>query len=73
MNNFKRARLIQGMTQAELADALHVSIVSVCKWELGRGLPKAKRLNEVAKVLHTTVSDLLDEQHEGRRVDGETA
>lgn len=69
MNSFRRARLIQGMTQAELADALGVSTVTVCKWELGRGLPKAKRLKEVADTLHTTVSDLLDEP-EGRTADG---
>ena len=65
MNNFRRARLIQGMTQAELANALGVSTVTVCKWELGRGLPKAKRLKEVADALHTTVSDLLNEPERG--------
>lgn len=70
MNSFKRARLIQGLTQAELADALGVSTVTVCKWELGRGLPKAKRLKEVANILHTSVSDLLDESQEGRQADG---
>lgn len=65
MNNFKRARLIQGLTQAELADALGVSTVTICKWELGRGLPKAKRLKEVANILHTTVPELLKEQDGG--------
>ena len=69
MNSFRRARLIQGMTQAELANALGVSTVTVCKWELGRGLPKAKRLKEVADALHTTVSDLLNEP-ERRSADG---
>ena len=72
MNNFRRARLIQGLTQTELADALGVSKVSVCKWELGRGLPKAKRLPEVARVLHTTVPELLDER-ERRPADGEAS
>ena len=69
MNSFRRARLIQGMTQAELANALGVSTVTICKWELGRGLPKAKRLKEVADALHTTVSDLLNEP-ERRSADG---
>ena len=69
MNNFKRARLIQGLTQAELAEALGVSTVTICKWELGRGLPKAKRLKEVANILHTTVPELLKEP-EGRTADG---
>lgn len=70
MNNFKRARLIQGLTQAELAAALGVSAVTVCKWELGRGLPKAKRLKEVASILHTTIPELLDEPQERRQPDG---
>lgn len=69
MNNFKRARLIRGLTQAELAEALGVSTVTVSKWELGRGLPKAKRLPEVAECLHTTVPELLNES-ERRPADG---
>lgn len=70
MNNFKRLRLIQGLTQAELAEALGVSTVTICKWELGRGLPKAKRLKEVASILHTTIPELLEEPQERRRTDG---
>ena len=70
MNNFKRARLTQGLTQTELADALGISKVSVCNWELGRSLPKVKRLPEVARILHTTVQDLLDELREARATDG---
>ena len=60
MNAFRRARLSRGLTQAELAEALGVSTVTVCKWELGRGLPKAKRLPEVAKALQVTVPELLE-------------
>ena len=70
MNSFKRARLIQGLTQAELAEVLGVSTVTVGKWELGRGLPKAKRLQQVADALHTTVPDLLSEARERRPKDG---
>lgn len=62
MNRFKKARLIAGLTQMELAEKLGVSPVSVHKWETGMGLPRAKRLNEVANTLHTTVSELLDEE-----------
>lgn len=62
LNNFKRARLIAGMTQHELADLLGVSAVSVHNWECGRNLPKAKRLKDVAHALHTTTAELLDEE-----------
>ena len=62
MNSFKRARLIEGLTQGEVAEKLGVSRVSVCKWENGKTLPTAKRLKDVAEALHTTVGELLKEE-----------
>ena len=62
MNRIKRARLIAGMNQAELAENLSVSRVTICKWENGKTFPAPKRLKRVAEVLHTTVSDLLEEE-----------
>lgn len=62
MNNFKRARLIAGMTQVELAEKLGVSSVSVHKWESGKNLPRAKRMKDVAHALHTTAEYLLEEE-----------
>lgn len=70
MNNLKKARLILGLTQAEVAEALGVSVVSVNRWETGRGSPKVKRLKEVASVLHLTVPELLGEPMEGRGTNG---
>ena len=69
MNRIKRARLIRGITQTELAEELGVSVVTVSKWELNRSFPRAKRLKKVADVLHTTVPDLLKDQ-ERRTTDG---
>ena len=60
MNNFKRARLIAGMTQSELAEKIGVTVVSVHQWESGRNLPKVKRLKSVAEALNTTVEYLLE-------------
>ena len=65
MNGFKRARLIEGLTQGEVAERLGVSRVSVCKWENGRTLPTAKRLKFVAEILHTTVEELINEGRAG--------
>ena len=65
MNGFKKARLEEGLTQAELAEILGVSTVAVCKWETGKGLPKVKRLKFVAKTLNTTVAKLIDEERVG--------
>lgn len=60
MNPFKRARLIAGLNQKELAEYLHVSVVAVHKWESGECRPKAKRLKEVANALQTSVEELLE-------------
>lgn len=62
INNFKRARLIAGLTQEELADSLGVSRTTVCKWESGHGLPRAKRIRQVADALKTTAAELLKEE-----------
>lgn len=60
LNEFKRARLVKGIRQYELAEKLGVSYVTVCKWENGKGFPDVKRLRQVADELGTTVDKLLD-------------
>ena len=62
LNSFKRARLIAGLTQTEVAEKVGVSIVSVHKWENGETFPRVKRLQSVADALHTTVAELLEEE-----------
>ena len=62
MNQFKRARLVQGLTQGELAKELGVSTVQISKWENGKTFPSVKRLKRVAEALHITVADLLEEE-----------
>jgi transcriptional regulator with XRE-family HTH domain len=59
VNSFKRARLVQGLTQIELGKKVGVSSVAVCKWERGVTTPSAKRLKKVADVLNTTINELL--------------
>jgi len=62
INKFKRARLISGQTQTEVAEKLGVSAVTVHKWENGESFPRVKRLKSVADVLHVSVADLLEEE-----------
>ena len=64
LNPIKKARLLKGIQQKELAERLGVSQVSVCKWEQGKVFPNVKRLKTVAKVLDTTVEELLPEGKE---------
>ena len=65
MNKIKKARLVEGLTQKQLADMLGVSTVAVCKWECSKTFPVPKRLKQIAEVLHTTVESLLNEQEAG--------
>lgn len=65
MNQFKRARLVRGLTQGELAKELGISTVQISKWENGKTFPSVKRLKKVAETLHITVADLLDEERVG--------
>ena len=59
--NLVSLRTANHLTQAELAEKLGVSTVTVHNWECGRNLPKAKRLNDVAIALQTTATELLQE------------
>ena len=47
-----------GMTQAEVAEKLNISFQAVSKWENGT-LPNVEVLVELAKVLNTTVDEIL--------------
>lgn len=47
-----------GMTQAEVAEQLRISFQAVSKWENGT-LPNVEVLVELAKILHTTVDEIL--------------
>ena len=49
----------QGMTQAELAEALFVSRTAVSKWESGRGYPGIDSLKEIARFFSVTVDELI--------------
>ena len=61
----KRKQL--GMTQAEVAEKLKISFQAVSKWENGT-LPNVEVLVELAKILNTTVDEILM----GRDKDAET-
>ena len=60
MNQIKKARVMAGLTQTELAERLGVSHVSVCKWENDHAFPRPGRLKAIADVLNTTVESLME-------------
>ena len=49
----------QGLTQAALAERLFVTSQAVSQWERSVTIPDAEKLNDIASVLHTTVSVLM--------------
>lgn len=48
-----------GLSQAELAERLHVTDKAVSRWETGRGMPAVDSLEQLAEALGLSVSELL--------------
>ena len=57
--NIKRLRTEQGLTQAELAEQLHVVRQTVSKWEQGTSVPDALLLQKLAEIFGTDADSLL--------------
>ncbi|MGN1092398.1 MAG: helix-turn-helix domain-containing protein [Monoglobaceae bacterium] len=55
----KKLREKQNLTQKELADKLMVSDKAVSKWETNRGLPDLCVIEDLAKALGVSLSELL--------------
>lgn len=54
-----QARKEKGLTQKDLAQALHVTVQAVSKWERGLNFPDIALLEPLAEALDLTVSELL--------------
>ena len=57
----KKARLVAGYTQEELASMLTISRAAVAKWESDRGMPDVSNLKALAEALNVSVDFLLDD------------
>lgn len=55
----KALREKRKITQRELAERISVSDKTISKWETGRGLPDVAVLEELAKALGTSLTELL--------------
>ena len=62
----KAARNRAGMSQQELADAIHVSRSAVAKWESDKGVPDIENLKALAKLFGMTLDELAGEGEEVR-------
>lgn len=57
--NIKRLRTEKNMTQAELAELLHVTRQTVSSWERGNSTPDLELLPAIAEALGTDQTNLL--------------
>ena len=57
--NFASMRKEKRLTQAEVAEKLHVSPQAVSKWENGESMPDISLLPDIAKLFGTTIDALL--------------
>lgn len=69
-SNIAKLRKRKGLTQTALAEIIYVSNKTVSKWERGVGYPEITQLLSLAKVLETTVDDLLSDERYGITVAG---
>lgn len=55
----KELRDKRGITQRELAEIINISDKTVSKWETGKGLPDIAIIEELAKALGVSITELL--------------
>jgi transcriptional regulator with XRE-family HTH domain len=65
-DRLKRKRLLKGYSQKKLAEVIGASRRQVIYWERGEGMPQARYLQALAKVLDTTTEELLGQQETGQ-------
>jgi len=59
-NRIKELRELKGLSQADLAKRLNVSLHSVWRWENERVDPRASELSQMADVFECGVQDLFE-------------
>lgn len=58
--NLKRLRLLNNLTQDEVAEALQLSRQSISKWERDETLPVITFIVPLAKILNCNIVDLFE-------------
>ena len=66
-------RKAQRLTQAQLAEKLHISNKTISRWETGEGYPDITLLAPLAHALGTTTDELLKEASKKNTSDDEEA
>lgn len=59
--NIGDRRRAAGLTQEQLAEYLEIDVLTVSRYETGNILPPLTAVDLIARLLHTTIAELLDE------------
>lgn len=59
MKDIRELRKKRGLSQQEVADALHVTRPTVVYWEQGKTMPHIKHISGLASILKCKPTDLL--------------
>ena len=73
-DKIKKLREEKKYSQEDLADLLNVHSVTISKWENGTQEPRAKRLNELAKIFGVSNEYLLNDTNKplsSKKIEGE--
>jgi transcriptional regulator with XRE-family HTH domain len=65
---FRQARIMRGMTQAELGETIGVSFQAIQKYENGENRVSASRLLKAAQLLSRSVAFFFEDVEQGRAV-----
>lgn len=60
--NIKKLRKKNNMSQAKLAEKLHISPQAISKWETGKSLPDMLTLKSLSEIFDVSVDDLISEE-----------
>lgn len=58
-SSIARYRLKRGLTQAQLAELIGISLATLKRWEVGQSAPKANMLVNLAVALECEIADLI--------------
>ncbi|MCA5013685.1 MULTISPECIES: helix-turn-helix domain-containing protein [unclassified Enterococcus] len=68
--NIQAYRKIKHMTQAELAEQLHVSRQTISKWELDKSMPSIEYLVQLSQKLDITLDQLIKNTGSKKEMEG---
>lgn len=70
--NLLRLMTREDLTQTDLAEKMNVSITTIHKWVHGQNIPRMDRIDELARILGATRSDILSDKTTDYYTDDET-